>query len=130
MQRAKVARIGVLGAVLAGAGALCSGSSLAAFNGTPAAASMHAQALSTTKCLTVSLTDSSGNALSGGYVSLTVKSQGTSTVLTKPYGLTTGNYNLCYGGTTLPGALDISGFADTNGNRVQDTGEQTISGTA
>ena len=81
--------------------------------------------------MTVSVTDSSSNTATGGYVSVTVKASGSSTVLAKTYGLATnGGVQVCYGGTSLPASVDVTGFADTNGNGTQDAGEPTFSGTA
>jgi hypothetical protein len=114
-----------------GVAALCAKASLAAFNRTPATAAVQSRVVSTSKCTTVAVTDNSGNAATGGYVSLTLKAQGGSAVLAKSYGLAaSAGLQICYGGATLPGALDISGFVDTNGNGSQDAGEPTISGTA
>jgi hypothetical protein len=105
--------------------------SLAAFSGTPNAAAMHAQVFSTARCASVSVTDSSGNAVSGGYASITLKTSGGSTVLAVHYGLVTnGVAQVCYGGASLPASVDVSGFVDTNGNGTQDAGEPAISGSA
>jgi hypothetical protein len=111
--------------------ALSARASLAAFNHTPNAASLHAQVGSTTRCTTVSATDSSGTDATGGYVSVTLKTSGGSTVLAKTYGLATnGGVQVCYGGTSLPASVDVTGYVDSNGNGTQDAGEPTFSGSA
>jgi hypothetical protein len=73
-----------------------------------------------------------GSPVSGGYAFATVKLHSTGTFVMSSYGLVTqGSLQLCYSGNgTLPGALDVSGYVDTNGNGVQDAGEPTFSGTA
>ena len=110
---------------------LCAKASFGAFNRPPSSAAVHSQVFSTARCTTVSVTDSSGNSASGGYVSVTIKPQGGSTVLAKSYGLATNaGLHVCYGGASLPSAVDISGFVDTNGNGSQDAGEPSLSGTA
>jgi hypothetical protein len=125
-------KLGLTILVIAGvAAALGARASLAAFNHTPGVAAMQSQVVSTARCMTVSVTDSSGNGATGGYVSVTVKASGTSTVLAKTYGLATnGGIQVCYGGASLPASVDVTGFADTNGNGAQDSGEPTFSGTA
>ncbi len=121
----------VLLVIMAVVAALCARASLAAFNHTPNAASLHAQVGSASRCTTVSVTDSSGTDVTGGYVSVTLKVSGGSTVLAKTYGLATnGGVQVCYGGTSLPASVDVSGFVDSNGNGTQDAGEPTFSGSA
>ena len=120
------------GLLLAGSAiaALCARSSLGAFDHTPAAAALQAQVVSPAKCMTFSISDSSGNPVSGGYASATVKLHSSGAVLMTSYGLATrGGLQLCYSGNgSLPGTLDISGYVDTNGNGVQDAGEPTTTG--
>jgi hypothetical protein len=118
----------VLGGLIAAG--LCAVPSPAAFNRTPAAAALLATAQSTARCVNVSVTDSNGDAVSGGYVSVTLTPGGGSTMTS--YGLAlNGSYRACFGGNgALPPGVTVNGYVDSNGNGAKDAGELTISGTA
>jgi hypothetical protein len=108
---------------------LYAGSSLAG-GGQPANVAVGKQVNGPTKCFTVTIRDGSG-ALVDGYVSITLAQSSNGHAQGHSYGLSTdGTYNLCYGNGSLPQASDVTAFADTNENGVQDAGEPDVSLTA
>jgi hypothetical protein len=99
------------------------------FNGAPTTAAITPTTDTAQRCITATARDSSGNALSGGYISATLTSGGNTS---SSYGLASnGTFTICISGNgSLPASATVSGYVDTNGNQVQDTGEPTFSGTA